>query len=247
MARRRVLLQSKLAWLVLCSALSIAEGCSRPIAVHSAEAEANSPATEQNLPFHQNPVRTMDNSAHPAVPSDGSSGNRTPFPAALRSHSLPPGTLITVWLKDSLAVSHVRKGDTFDASVAEPLTIDGETVIDRGIPVRGRVESAPASADPRTSGPDRGPDASYLRLTLNSITVGGKVVDLQTSTLFAKDTLQPKGSSNGSSTDRGAGSRSSARGIRKGRRLTFRLMSPVTFNSPNSMPNRQDSNTTANK
>jgi hypothetical protein len=189
----------------------------------------------------------MDNSAHPAVPSDGSSGNRTPFPAALRSRSLPPGTLITVWLKDSLAVSDVRTGDTFNASVAEPLTIDGETVIDRGILVRGRVESAPPSADPRTSGPDRGPDASYVRLTLNSITVGGKVFDLQTSTLFAKDTLQPKGSSNGSSKDRGAGRRSSALGIRKGRRLTFRLIAPVTFSSATSMPNRQDSNTTANK
>jgi hypothetical protein len=182
----------------------------------------------------------MDNSAHPSIPSDGKSGNRTPFPAALRSHSLPPGTLITVWLKDSLVVSHVRTGDTFSASVAEPLAIDGETVIDRGILVRGRVESAPPSAD-------RGPDASYVRLTLNSITVGGKVLDLQTSTLFAKDTLQPKGSSNGPSKDRGAGRRSSALGIRKGRRLTFRLIAPVTFSSPNSMPNRQDSNTTADK
>jgi hypothetical protein len=247
MARPRVLPQSKLAWLVLCSVLSIAEGCSRQSAVHSPEAKANLPATEQNLPFHQNPVRTMDNSAHPAVPSDGNSGNRTPFPAALRSHSLPPGTLITVWLKDSLAVSQVRTGDSFSASVAEPLTIDGETVIDRGILVRGRVESAPPSADPRTSGPDRGPDASYVRLTLNSITVGGKVLDLQTSTLFAKDALQPKGSSNGPSKDRGAGRRSSALRIRKGRRLTFRLIAPVTFGSPNSMPNRQDSNTTANK
>ena len=138
-------------------------------------------------------------------------------------------------------------GDTFSASVAEPLTIDGETVIDRGALVRGRVESAPPSADPRTSGPDRGPDASYVRLTLNSITVGGKVLDLQTSTLFAKDTLQPKGSSNGPSKDRRAGRRSSALGIRKGRRLAFRLIAPVTFSSPNSMPNRQDSNTTANK
>ena len=246
MARRRVPPQSKLAWLVLCSVLSIAEGCSRQSPVHSAQAEANSPATEQNLPFHQNPVRTMDNSAHPAVPSDGSSGNRKPFPAALRSRSLPPGTLITVWLKDSIAVSHVRTGDTFSASVAEPLAIDGETVIDRGILVRGRVESAPPSADPGTSGPDRGPDASYVGLTLNSITVGGKVLDLQTSTLFAKDTLQPKGSSNGPSKERGAGRRSSALRIRKGRRLTFRLIAPVTFSSPNSMP-RQDSNITANK
>src|ERR1700733_201946 len=125
MARPRVLPQSKLAWLVLCSVLSIAEGCARQSAVHSPEAKANSPATEQNLPFHQNPVRTMDNSAHPAVPSDGSSGNRTPFPAALRSHSLPPGTLITVWLEEPLAVSHVRTGGSFNASGAQPLTIDG--------------------------------------------------------------------------------------------------------------------------
>jgi hypothetical protein len=244
MAQRRVLPQSKLAWLVLCSVLSIAEGCSRQSVVHPPE--ANSPATEQNLPFHQSPVRTMDNSAHPAVPSDGKSENRTPFLAALRSRSLPPGTLITVWLKDSIAVSHVRTGDTFSASVAEPLAIDGQTVIDRGILVRGRVESVPPSADPGTSGSDRGPDASYVGLTLNSITVGGKVLDLQTSTLFAKDTLQPKGSSNGPSKERGAGRRSSALGIRKGRRLTFRLIAPVPFSSPNSMP-RQDSNTTANK
>jgi hypothetical protein len=58
---------------------------------------------------------------------------------------------------------------------------------------------------------------------LSAITVEGRPLALQTSSLFARGTLQqPDGVR-----------------VQKGRRLTFRLTSPVTLNDSNSMATRQ--------
>jgi len=130
MARRRASPPPKLVWLVLCLAVGLTAGCARPTAVHHSEPATNSPATEQNLPFHQNPEHASDESPHPAVPVDRKSGSGTPFPAASHAHSLPAGTLLTVRLDKSLSIPQVRPGDTFTASVAGPLTLDGDILVE---------------------------------------------------------------------------------------------------------------------
>jgi hypothetical protein len=220
--------------LLLCLAIGVTSGCARPSIAHHDDAGANSPAGEQKLPFHQTPDRTADDSPHPALPPDPKSRSATPFRSPSHARSLPAGTLITVRLDSSLSISKVRPGDTFTASVAGSLAIDGDIRIERGTPVGGRIESAQPSVDR----PGMSPDPGYLRLTLNTITVDGKILDLQTSSLFAKGTFQPSGLST-ASTGNNQDGQSSDLQVQKGRRLTFRLTAPVTFADPNSVADRQ--------
>jgi hypothetical protein len=216
--------------LALCLGIGINLGCGGSDGPSQMPISAAPPA-QQDLPFHPNPDHAADDSAHPAVPADRpvSSSSSMPFRAGSHStaHSLPAGTLITVRLDSSLPISQVRAGDTFSASLAEPVTVDGEATIERGTPVGGCVQSA----QPAVDRPGLSPDPGFLRLTLRTVTVDGTRLGLQTSSLFAKATLEPLVASvaDGSS----AGSRGFW--VQKGRRLTFRLTAAVSLTGPNSI------------
>jgi hypothetical protein len=233
MTRLRRVLQSRFAFGMLCVALSLSQGCAR--SEPSNPANASSPGGEQKLPFRPDTDQTSaSDGAHPAVSPDPKLATGLPFRAASHPRILPSGTLLTVQLEDSLSTGKVRAGDPFAASVASPLTIDGDTLIERGTAVTGRVESAQSQAD----GPDLLPGSGYFRLTLNAITVEGRQLALQTSSLFARGTFTQSNSSYPGST---ADLRSDGVQVQKGRRLTFRLTAPVTLDNPNSMANRQSS------
>ncbi|MGA8501182.1 MAG: hypothetical protein WB683_06510 [Candidatus Sulfotelmatobacter sp.] len=139
---------------------------------------------------------------------------------------------MTVQLEDSLSTTNVHAGDSFTASVAAPLTVDGDTLVERGTAVTGRVESAQSQTD--RPGLVRG--SGYFRLTLNAITIEGRQLALQTSSLFARGQ-----SPNVSSLSPGTPSdlRSDGVQVQKGRRLTFRLTAPLTVNDPKSMASGQ--------
>jgi len=225
----------KSVWLVLCAALSISQGCARPDAIRRSEASANSSSGEQRPPFHPTPDRAADDSARPAVPSDAKSAGAAPFPTAVHWRSLPAGTLITVRLESSLSILQVRAGDSFTASVAGPLTVDGDTLIEPGASVTGRVEAT----QPPVDRPGSTPDPGLVRLTLNTITVEDRELGLQTSSLFAKGSFQTSAASSRVES-RG---RSSDVCLLKGRRLTFRLTAPLTVGDPNSIAERQSLDT----
>jgi hypothetical protein len=55
---------------------------------------------------------------------------------------LPAGTTLAVRLNDSLDTKTSKAGDTFTASVAQPVTVHGRTVIPAGAAVSGDVENA---------------------------------------------------------------------------------------------------------
>jgi len=118
----------------------------------------------------------------------------------------------------------VRAGDVFTATVAAPLWLGRDMVVERGTTVTGRVESAQSQAE-RSGLPQdsRYTGTGYFRLTLSEITIDGRQLALQTSSLFARGTFQPPESIS----------------VQKGRRLTFRLTAPVTLEAPNSAANRQ--------
>src|SRR5437667_8399865 len=52
---------------------------------------------------------------------------------------IPSGTKLSVALIDSLDTSKNSAGDHFLASLAEPIVVDGKTLIEKGTKVRGRV------------------------------------------------------------------------------------------------------------
>ncbi len=227
MGRLHTYIPFSFAWIVLGIAFSLSQGCARSGNLRRSDADSKPPASEQDLPFHQNANHAPDYSARPAVPADPKRGGDAPFRPDSPAHGLPAGTLVTVQLETPLAISQVHAGDLFTASVAGPIIIDGNTVVQRGTPVSGRVESAQPSAQP----PGLGPDPGYVRLTLNAITVDGRELALRTSSLFAR----------GTSVAGLPSAKLQLRGfvVSKGRRLTFRLTAPVPLADPNSIANRQ--------
>jgi hypothetical protein len=146
---------------------------------------------------------------------------------------VPAGTLVTVQLERSLVPSKVRAGDPFTASVAGPLIIDGDTLVERGTSVSGRVESAQTPENRAGRGLGPGSSLGYIRLSLTAITVEGRQLALQTSSLFAKGAVQPIGLASGERSDPGGV-------ILKGRPLTFRLTAPLTLGETSSVADRQD-------
>jgi hypothetical protein len=92
--------------------------------------------------------------------------------------TLPVGTVVAIRLQNSISSATASPGESFDAVLDEPLVVKGETVAPRGAEVKGRVVEAKSSG--------RLHDSGYLRLTLVSITIHGKALPIETSSLFAK-------------------------------------------------------------
>jgi len=126
-------------------------------------------------------------------------------------------------LEHPLDSAEVHAGDAFTAVVAEPVTIDGDMLVDRGTTVAGAIESAQESSAQRSTG--------FLRLTLSAITIDGKQLPLQTSSLFAKGRPPEHPASNETGLSRVR--------LPQGRRLTFRLTSSAPLDDQNSIANRQ--------
>jgi hypothetical protein len=82
------------------------------------------------------------------------------------------GTDLAVTLEQAISTSQNRSGDSFRATVATPVVIEGKTVIPKDAPVTGHiVESVP-------SGRLRG--VAKLDLTLDSVEIDGKTYDIAT-------------------------------------------------------------------
>ena len=119
----------------------------------------------------------------------GCSGVGGPAPDAQDLSGAPPfsepegiglskGTPIYVRLRQSISSSTAEPGQSFSAVLDEPLVVEGRMVAPQGTAVSGCVVAA------RKSGGLR--DAGYLRLTLSALTIKGKDVPIQTSSVFVE-------------------------------------------------------------
>lgn len=88
------------------------------------------------------------------------------------------GTPIYIRLDRTISSNTAQAGDSFTAVLDEPLEVEGRTVVPKGTKVTGNVVAA------RESG--RLHNAGYLRLTLSSLSLNGKEVPIQTSSIFVK-------------------------------------------------------------
>jgi hypothetical protein len=86
--------------------------------------------------------------------------------------TLPEHTAIHVTLDEALASNQNRPGDHFDATVSEPVVIDGKTVIPQGAHAEGLVVDAQQSG--RLMGRAR------LQLALQTVDVNGQDYDVRT-------------------------------------------------------------------
>ncbi len=202
--------------------LSVLCACGRP----PADNASNSPEA-QKLPFDRQPQSS----------GIGISPSQSLIPSATK---LPEGTPIPVRLQSVLSSASSHAGDTFTATIDEPIVIDGQTVVERGTPATGRVLEAKPSAGSRgssmgnspASSPGSSPGSSlepgYLRIVLVSLNLGNRTVMIYTSSIFAKGgSREERNPAAGPSS--GASRKDRERDVVFGadRRLSFRLAQTV--------------------
>lgn len=123
------------------------------------------------------PATTADNSNN-AGGSAGAGGSDSSGNAEAKKHAaepmvIPAGTVITVRLGESLSSKTSQAGQGFAASVAEPVVVDGKTVIRDGAAAHGTVVAAKAM------GHFKG--GALLEVRLDSVSVEGKEHAIETS------------------------------------------------------------------
>ena len=76
---------------------------------------------------------------------DSTSKSYEPFKKPERRVVIPSGTRFRVSLIDAVSSDKSRPGDSFMASLAEPIAVDGKTVLEKGTIIHGRVVDAKES------------------------------------------------------------------------------------------------------
>jgi hypothetical protein len=144
-------------------------------------ADQNQPATttvaqnqqsNDSMPFSK---RDDGNGAPPFSKRDKDDSKSSLVPNAV---TVPAGTPVSVRLQQSVSSASSNAGDSFQATLDEPLVINGQTVAPRGAAAVGKVVQAKSSG--------RLHDSGYIRLTLASIEINGKQVPVQASSIFVK-------------------------------------------------------------
>jgi hypothetical protein len=195
--------------------LSLLCACGHPPADDAAS------SASQKLPFDRQPRSTGISPSQSLIPS---------------TTKLPEGTTIPIRLQSALSSASSHAGDSFNATIDEPVVIDGQILVARGTPAIGRVLEAKASASSRGTSLGSSIESSlepgYLRIVLVSLNVGGKTVMIETSSIFAKGGSREDRNS-ATSTASGASQKSKDKDKDKDivigvdRRLNFRLAQAV--------------------
>lgn len=97
---------------------------------------------------------------------------------------VPKQTPIHITLNQTLASNRSKPGQHFEATVSEPVMLDGKTVIPRGAKVEGRVVDAHPSG--RLMGRAR------LRMALDAVQVDGQTYDIRTASYAREGSAHKK-------------------------------------------------------
>jgi hypothetical protein len=180
-----VLVSSLLAGVFGCTAKSSekvadeARGDAANARVDAADANARVVAADAHLKAAE--ARVADANARAEAPSADAHVNTTTTPAARAAvnekRTIPSGTVLTVLLIDGLGTDTNSAGDRFLASLAEPLVVDGSTLLAKGTKVRGHVIGVEGSG--RVKG------VASIRLALTDIMQGNRTTAITTDTFSA--------------------------------------------------------------
>jgi hypothetical protein len=163
------------------------------------------PATQQRVEqiAHEEPGATGVDDETAVVPEQATN-TPTPAPSAPAPPPveepkpepivIPAGTALTVTVDQALSSKSSQAGQTFLATLAQPVTVRGKTAIPKGASVTGTVISAKAKGKIKGEG--------ELVLSLQSITIRGQNYPIQTGTLDS--TVKGKGKRTAATTGGGA-------------------------------------------
>jgi len=132
-----------------------------------------------------------------AIP-EATAANTAPAPAPApeppKPVVVPAGTDVVVTIDQALSSKSSQPGQTFLATVAQPVSIDGKTAIPKGSSVTGKVITA------KTKGKIKG--EGELSIALSSVTIRGQNYPIQTQSLDS--TVKGKGKRTAVTTGGGA-------------------------------------------
>ena len=174
--------------------------------------QATDQAPKANQPAKAAPKAAV---AKPAV-AKGEAPKVTPVSAKATQPAgpvitVPKGTQVTAVVDQTLRSTKTHEGDTFAASLAAPVKIDGKTVLPRGAHVTGKVVHV---------------KKNELKVELASVTLHGKSYDLQTNTRRPSDNVKTK--SSGKNTDKSNEKKTDNSTLAVKTELIFKLSKPVT-------------------
>ncbi len=104
--------------------------------------------------------------------ANGTTASAKPEAPVRQPVTIPAGTQITVRLGETLSSKTSTAGQGFSATVAQPVVVDGRTVIARGATARGTV------VDAKAMGHFKG--GALLEVQLDSVTIEGRERPIQT-------------------------------------------------------------------
>ena len=125
--------------------------------------------------------------------------------------TVPKGTQLTAVVDQTLRSTKTHEGDTFAASLAAPVKVDGKTVLPKGAHVTGKVVHV---------------KKDELKVELASVTLHGKSYDLETNTRRPSDKVKTKSSAKNVDKSKEKKPDNSVLGAKT--ELTFKLSKPVT-------------------
>ena len=104
--------------------------------------------------------------------ANGTTANATPEAPVRQPVKIPAGTQITVRLGETLSSKTSTAGQGFSATVAQPVVVEGRTVIARGATARGTV------VDAKAMGHFKG--GALLEVRLDSVSIEGRERPIET-------------------------------------------------------------------
>jgi hypothetical protein len=141
-------------------------GCGKQMATPAAAAVPDSGGTEtaQKIPFAKTKAdQALDANAKSSLVPD--------------QLVIPSGTAITVRLQNGVSSATSNPGDQFEAVLDQAIVADGRTIAPEGTKLNGRVINVRRSGRLSHSG--------YLRIALSSMTLNGKAVPVESSSIMA--------------------------------------------------------------
>jgi hypothetical protein len=118
------------------------------------------------------PASSTDNPNASGDNAGGAAGGKSASKPAPQTITIPAGTVITVRLGETLSSKDSSAGQGFAATVAQPVEVDGKTVIERGAAARGTV------VDAKGMGHFKG--GALLEVRLNSVSIHGRETSVDT-------------------------------------------------------------------
>jgi hypothetical protein len=159
--------------LVVSAALLLGACTKKPsteTASPAADNSASQPANQGQAPVPQPSADQGQASSAATVPAAPAVAERPPAPKP-KPTVIPAGTVITVRLGETVGSKTSHDGDRFDASVAQPVSIRGKTIVPVGSSAAGTVTQAHAAG--------RFKGGATLGLALTSLRIAGSDYQIQ--------------------------------------------------------------------